>query len=66
MKKLQMDAMANLPKRIGFTGEERRDKDFCYKGEIPAPRQKSKRLANRTPLKDGMMDESKEDGNPGV
>ena len=57
--------VANLPKRIGFTGEERRDKDFCYKGEIPAPRERSKRLANRTPLEDGMMDESKEDGNPG-
>ena len=34
MKKLQMDAMANLPKHIGFTGEEKKDKDFCYKGEI--------------------------------
>jgi hypothetical protein len=58
MKKLQMDAMANLPKRIGFTvREEKKDKDFCYKGEIPAPREKSKRLANRTPLEEGMIDE---------
>jgi hypothetical protein len=65
MKKLQMDAMANLPKRIGFTGEEKKDKDFCYKGEIPAPRERSKRLANRTPLDEGMIDDSKEDRNSG-
>ena len=55
----------NLPKYIGNTGEERRDKDFRFKGEIPPPREKSKRLAKLTPVEDEKMDESKDNGNPG-
>jgi hypothetical protein len=65
MKKLKKDAMANFPNYIGNTGEERRDKDFRFKGEIPPPREKSKRLAKLTPVEDEKMDESKDNGNPG-
>ncbi len=47
--------MASLPRRIGFTGEEKRDKTLPFQGELPPLRAKSSRIAAKhtnTPIVD--------------